>query len=269
MSVPLLCAEGLVFRVAGRALVDGVGFALRPGEVLGLVGPNGAGKSTLLRLVSGEIAPHAGSIALAGAPLSAMPAWRQAEHRAVMTQASTLAFAFTVEEVVALGVDGVAPAMAGGAREAICGEALQAADVLHLAGRAYPTLSGGEQQRVRFARALAQLRATRRRETRQLLLLDEPVASLDLTHQFQLMRAVRRLADEGIGVVAVLHDLNLAIRFADRLLVLHQGRVAAAGAPAEVVTRDMLRAVFDLDLALDMLPPGIPAVLPQNYASAS
>ncbi|MFN3717203.1 MAG: ATP-binding cassette domain-containing protein, partial [Thiobacillus sp.] len=189
-----------------------------------------------------------------------------ASQRAVMAQASRLAFPFSVVEVVRIGIDSVGRALTRGERERIIAEALAAADIGHLAGRSYQTLSGGEQQRVQFARTFAQLKAGRRVTERQVLFLDEPVANLDLSHQIALMESAARLAREGVGVIAVLHDLNLAATFADHVAVMNRGRLQALGAAGAVITRAMVRDVFGVDLCREApVPGGLPVVLPQNY----
>jgi iron complex transport system ATP-binding protein len=263
---PLLEARDLVASFGGRRVVDDVSLSLGAGEMIVVVGPNGAGKTTLTKLLTGELRPDSGEIRIGGEALSAVPPWQLAARRAVMAQASRLAFPFTVAEVVRIGIDGVGRALTRPMREGIIAEALDAADIGHLVGRGYQMLSGGEQQRVQFARTYAQLRAGRVAAERQVLFLDEPVASLDLAHQIALMDCAQRLAREGIGVIAVLHDLNLAATFADRILVMSAGRCHAFGAPAEVVTRTTVRDVFGVDLCRDGQASGLPVVLPQHLA---
>ncbi len=252
----------------GRAKpVDDVSLALAAGELLVVVGPNGAGKTTLMKLLTGEVSPSEGQVILDGGDLSRIPAWRLAAKRAVMAQATRLAFPFTVAEVVRIGIDSVGRALTRADRERTIGEALRAADIGHLTGRSYQTLSGGEQQRVQFARTFAQLKAGQRTSDRQMLFLDEPVANLDLAHQIALMESAATLAREGVAVIAVLHDLNLAATFADRILVMHRGRAHALGKPAEVVTRANVELIFGVDICReDSTAGGLPVVLPQNYA---
>ncbi|MBN9063136.1 MAG: ATP-binding cassette domain-containing protein, partial [Rhizobiales bacterium] len=167
----LLHADGLTFRVRERALVEAASLAVEPGELIVIVGPNGAGKTTLLKLLTGEIRPDGGVARLDGVDIHAMPAWSLAARRAVMAQAARLAFPFTLAEVVRLGIDSVGRLLPPARRRAIVEEALAAADVGALAGRLYQTLSGGEQQRAQFARALAQLEAGRTTSQRQVLFL--------------------------------------------------------------------------------------------------
>ncbi len=246
--------------------MDGASLALLPGTTTILIGPNGAGKSTLLKLLTGEIAPSGGQIRIEGEPLRAIPAWRLACQRAVMAQHARLAFPFSVYEVARLGVDGIGRALTRERREAIVAECLASAGVFDLADRRYQTLSGGEQQRVQFARVLCQLEAGRSVAARQLLFLDEPIASLDLCHQLALLDMARSIAARGVAVLIVLHDLNLAVTYADHLVVMDRGRIIAQGAPAQTLDDALLQQVFRVDLSLSRAPaPGMPFLLPQQH----
>lgn len=262
MNSVLLRARGLSYRHEGRALVAEVDIELRGGEITVVVGPNGAGKSTLLKLLSGELKPHAGEVAIGGKPIAAMEPWRLACHRAVMSQNVEIGFAFTVREVVALGFAGVGRRKAAQSREEIAEACLEMADVACLADRNVLTLSGGERQRVQFARVLAQLMAGASAAEGQILLLDEPTASLDLAHQLRLLDGARRMADARLAVLAIVHDLNLAAAYADTLVVVSQGRIVARGRPAKVLTDELMRDVFDVALRVGATPPaGEPFVL--------
>ncbi|MCQ4348144.1 heme ABC transporter ATP-binding protein [Pseudomonas stutzeri] len=253
----MLSAEGLRVCRGGCPVVHGVDLLLRPGELFGVLGPNGAGKSSLLAALCGELAPAAGRLLLAGRPLAAWPGRERAQQLAVLPQTSTLGFAFRVEEVVAMGR---LPHASGRVHDAaVVAAALAAADVAHLAGRSYLALSGGERQRVHLARVLAQLWPG---ESGQVLLLDEPTAMLDPLHQHAILEAVRRLAARGVAVLAVLHDLNLAARYCDRLLLLESGRVHALGSPVEVLQAGPIRAVFGLEVLVQRHPErGHPLVI--------
>jgi iron complex transport system ATP-binding protein len=262
----LVQARGLSFSAGGRALVRDATLALEPGSTTILIGPNGAGKSTLLKLMTGEAKPSGGEIRFDGEALAAIPAWRLACQRAVMAQHARLVFPFSVYEVASLGVDGIGRAMTRLRRDALVGECLAAAGVLDLAGRAYQTLSGGEQQRVQFARVLCQIEAGRSVASRQALFLDEPIASLDLCHQLALLDMARAVAARGVAVLIVLHDLNLAVTYADHLVVMDQGRIITQGAPAKTLDDALLRQVFKVDLSLSRAPvPGLPFLLPQQH----
>lgn len=236
-----------------------VSAALLPGEIVAIVGPNGAGKTTLLRVAAGELPPSSGSVELAGRQLAHWPLQVRARHIAVLPQASSLNFPFTVAEVVALGRS---PHSSGKAIDtAIVTAALAAMDMTHLRDRLYTHLSGGEKQRTQLARVMAQIWRAEDAGTR-LLLLDEPTASLDLGHQQQLMQRVREFAAGGAAVLMVLHDLNLALGFADRLLALHHGGVIADGPAAEVLSAELLRHLFGASAELFLHPrTGRPVVL--------
>lgn len=254
MSV-LLRGSGLTFEIDGRRLVDGVDIELAAGEVLAVAGPNGAGKSTLLRLLAGELEPTSGTVELNGRPLGDLHHHECARLRAVVPQDTVLQFAFTVREVVAMGRH---PHRHNGGgerdREAI-ESAMRWTETLELHRRTYPTLSGGERGRTTFARVLAQ--------ESPILLLDEPTAALDIRHQERAMTVARSFADSGGAVMAVLHDLNLAAAYADRIAILHEGRVAGLGPPWAVFREDLLGSVFDHPVVVTRSPCGdSPLVVP-------
>ncbi|HEY5796737.1 MAG TPA: heme ABC transporter ATP-binding protein [Bosea sp. (in: a-proteobacteria)] len=262
----IVSARGLSFHVGGRALVGDATLDLLPGTTTILIGPNGAGKSTLLKLMTGEAKASRGDVSIDGEKLHAIPAWRLACQRAVMAQHARLVFPFSVFEVASLGVDGIGRALSRQRREALVGECLAAAGVLDLAGRRYQTLSGGEQQRVQFARVLCQIEAGRSVASRQALFLDEPIASLDLCHQLALLDMARAIAARGVAVLIVLHDLNLAVTYADHLVVMDQGAIIAQGAPSKTLDDALLRQVFKVNLSLSRAPsPGLPFLLPQQH----
>ena len=264
MTAPL-AAEGVSYRAGPATLVDDVSLDLAAGQVTVIIGPNGAGKSTLVKLLSGELHAASGRVTYGGEDVRTIPPWRLACLRSVLPQANRLAFPFTVEEVVRIGIDGIGRGLSRRDRARIAAEALERAGVVHLGSRAYQSLSGGEQQRSQFARILAQLSAGRSIADRQVLLLDEPIASLDLKHQLSLLEAARGLARDGVTVLAVLHDLNLAATFADTVLVMARSRAFASGSPAAVITNRTVREVFEVELAVGALPPpGLPFLLPRR-----
>lgn len=231
------------------AVLENVELTLPAGQVLGVLGANGAGKSSLLAALSGELEPAQGQVLLQGRPLRAWPARERALQLAVLPQSSTLNFAFSVEAVVAFG--GLPHSEARQQTEQRVAAALQAADAVHLRGRNYLELSGGERQRVHLARVLAQLWPG---QPGQVLLLDEPTAMLDPAHQHGILQAVRQLAGRGVAVLVVLHDLNLAARYCDHLLLLHQRHVHAQGSPAQVLEASLLEQVFGLPVLVQRHP---------------
>ncbi|WP_043308761.1 heme ABC transporter ATP-binding protein [Pseudomonas sp. ML96] len=245
----MLRAQDLSVRRGGATVLEGVDLALQPGEVLGVLGPNGAGKSTLLGALCGELDADDGSVTLDGQALGAWAGQERARRLAVLPQSSTLSFAFPVAEVVAMGR---LPHDTGRVRDAeIIDAALRAADAEHLRGRSYLALSGGERQRVHLARVLAQLWPG---GEGQVLLLDEPTSALDPLHQHTTLQAVRDFAGQGAAVLVILHDLNLAARYCDRILLLQDGRPHAFGSPDEVLQAEPLRAVFGLDVLIQRHP---------------
>jgi iron complex transport system ATP-binding protein len=252
----------------GRAeVLRGVSLAVAPGEVVAVLGPNGAGKSTLLAVLAGTLRPHRGEAVLEGRALAGWHPRALALRRAVLPQHSELAFGFDVLEVVLLGRSPHAGTASRREDLAIAEACLAEAEVAQLAGRDYTTLSGGERQRVQLARVLAQVGfgvgfpRGGEGEARYLL-LDEPTASLDPAHQHATLRTARRVAAEGVGVLAILHDLNLAAMYADRLVVLSRGEVAAAGAAEAVLTEDLVRDVFELPVHVTRHPTrGCPQVV--------
>jgi iron complex transport system ATP-binding protein len=252
---PIITARGLTYRKGGRDLVAAIDLDIRSGEIAVVVGPNGAGKSTLVKLLCGEITPTSGGASFEGADTASVAPWLLACRRAVMPQASRIFFPFTAFEIARLGVDGLGRGLGARQREAIVLRALERADALHLAERRITTLSGGEQQRVHFARALAQLEAGKTVADRQVLFLDEPIASLDLRHQLAVLDEAAVLARSGVAVVAVLHDLQLSAARADRLHVLHEGRLAASGIARDVLTPALMSEVFGVSLTTPQVPP--------------
>jgi iron complex transport system ATP-binding protein len=248
----LLTAERVTFSVGSRRLVNEIDFSAEPGRVVAIVGPNGAGKSTLLRLLSGELRPTSGNVLIAGQPVTAIPPARLAAKRTMMLQNSRVVFPFTAFEVVRLGAEGIGAGLTRKDRDRLAFSALMQAGADAYAGRSFQTLSGGEQQRVSFARALAQLAAGETIEAARILFLDEPIASLDVRHQLALLGHARELARTGqILVVVVLHDLALAHTFADRILVLQDGKLAASATAAEPLSRDAIERVFGVSIAAE------------------
>ncbi|MFC5724029.1 heme ABC transporter ATP-binding protein [Streptomyces gamaensis] len=250
-------ARALRVRVGGRDVLDGVDLAVAAGEVLALVGPNGAGKSTLLAALACDLPAGSGEVRIDGAPAGGWTAGELALRRAVLPQSAELSFPFPVEDVVRMGR---AP-WAGTAAEDEDGEAVRAAmaaaEVTGFAGRAFGALSGGERARVALARVLAQ--------RTPLLLLDEPTAALDLRHQELVLRICRERAAAGDAVVVVLHDLGLAGAYADRVAVLHEGRIAADGPPAEIFAPELLGRVYMQPVDVIAHPhSGAPLVVPRR-----
>jgi len=229
-----------------RRVLRAVSLRAQPGRLLALVGPNGAGKSSLLGMLAGLLAPTQGRVTLDGHSLAQWSPAALARRRAMLSQQVQLGFGFRVDEVVNLGRSphGVRRDDADDRR--IVDAALRAAHAWHLRERGYLELSGGEQQRVQLARVLAQVWESG--DGPSWLLLDEPEAGLDIAHQHFVLRRARLLACQGYGVVVVLHDLNLAVRYADEVALLEHGRLLRHGPPAEALEPRVLSEVYGLPL---------------------
>ena len=276
----MLQAHGIAVQRGERQILSDIDLSLPAGQVIGVLGANGAGKSTLLAALAGELSPSAGRITLNGRPLSAWPAAERASCRAVLPQSPSLQFDLPVATVIGMGAypharhtrtgaprtdsrDTAQAAIAEDQR--ILQRVLALADVQDLYERRYRRLSGGEQQRVHLARVLYQLLLARQgHDEYRVLMLDEPTASLDPRHQLHLLSAVHTLVhEENVAALVIVHDLNLAAGCCDRLLLLGQGRVAACGTPAQVLTPDTLRQVYGVEATVLPHPnqPGRPLVV--------
>jgi iron complex transport system ATP-binding protein len=220
-----------------------------------IVGPNGSGKSTFLKAFSGEWPFDRGDIYYDGQSLAAIGKTQLAQRRAVMSQLPELHFPVRVDDIVMMGRYPHFTWRHGPHDAEICRQAMERLGVLELADRDYLTLSGGERQRVQFARALAQIWDPPAAGSRYLF-LDEPVSSLDVHYQHEFLALARTLAASGIVLVAVLHDLNLALQYADRILFLKEGNIVAAGAAPEIVTPELIGAVFGITAHLLLHPYG-------------
>ncbi len=244
----------------GRALLREVMLSLMPGEVLALLGPNGAGKSTLARVAAGELSPDGGSVWVDGKPLTSLPRVSLARRRAVLAQSTHVAFPMSVAEVVELGRSPYASFASRLEDEQAVERAMLRAGVTALRHRSYATLSGSEQQRVQLARVFAQLDGASDPGTRYLI-LDEPTSSLDLAHQHQILAAVQALARNGFAVLTVLHDPNLASRYADRIAVLRDGVITALGTPAQVLRPATIEHAFGIAARILADADGSPVVV--------
>ena len=245
-----LIAENIRVSYGQRQALNGISLTAKPGEVTAIVGPNGSGKSTLLGAITASL-PFSGDVSLNGRDIRALKPWELAAERAVLPQSSRLAFPFTVIEVVRLGLQ----SGTAGDRPEVPMQALARVGLAHYANRTFQELSGGEAQRVMLARVLAQVWAPIEEGRPRWLLLDEPVSSLDIAHQLQVMEIARDFAHQGGGVIAVMHDLNLTALFADRVAVLADGHALAFGTPQEVLTDDILSRAYGCTLRVSSPPP--------------
>lgn len=239
-------ARGIVLNCGERRLLDKVSVYANAGEILALMGPNGAGKSTLLKVLSGDTVPAQGEVQLAGKPLNSWNIRELSLLRGVLAQQNHLTFSFSALQVVEFGRFAQKMGALDTEDKLIASEALGLLEANDLAYRDYTTLSGGEQARVQCARVLAQIWRPWNQKPRALL-LDEPTAALDLRHQTTVLKAVQGFAKrEKVAVIAVVHDINLAARFADRIVWMKAGQVLGEGSPDKTITPELLHTVYGL-----------------------
>lgn len=255
----MLEASNITFRVGDKSLISEMSVSFAPGRLHLIIGPNGAGKSTLIKVLARLLRPHNGKVEYEGADAHHTNEAELAKRRAVLSQAIEVAFPLTVREVVMMGRYPHFGGRPGPVDEKIVDEMMEFFDVTEFTDRNYQTLSGGERQRVNFARVLAQLwriesgasaasAAPATPSSCRYLFLDEPLTFLDIRHQIEFMKKVRAFTNApDVVTVGVVHDLNLAARFADQIVLLNHGRIVATGTAAEVLTTDRIRQVFGVE----------------------
>lgn len=256
MKNSALSIQNLSLQLGDRVILDNVSTQLYSGELTILLGPNGTGKSSLLKLITKEW-PTTGNIEYFSKAADQWDRARLAKHLGVLPQSSNLSFNFSVREVVELGALALSTSQKDIA--AIAELNMIKTDVIHLADRLYPSLSGGERQRVHFARVLTQLEQS---GAQKILLLDEPTSALDLSHQHKTLALAKSLTQHGAAVLIVMHDLNLAAQYADRILILNKGKLVADGAPWDTLTEDVIGSVYQWKVAIIAHPErGYPVVM--------
>nr|WP_295925741.1 heme ABC transporter ATP-binding protein [uncultured Dyadobacter sp.] len=259
----MIQVQNAVFEVRGRKLLNDVSFSVNAGEFWAIVGANGAGKSTLVKLLSSELAATSGSILFHGKELRKYKLKELAKKRVVLSQQNVISLSFTVQEIVLMGRYPFYDNNPTQRDLAIVDLCLKKVGIGHFKNRIYPTLSGGEQQRVQLARALAQVWEIEN----GLLLLDEPTTGMDLLHQYETFQLARELSGKGFAVVAVIHDLNQALQYADSVLMLKAGRVLSTGSPEAVLTEQSICEAFGLPVQI--IQPGLtpyPVIVPNMPA---
>lgn len=243
----MLTAHQITYAAGGKTILEGVTLAFNPGQIHLIIGPNGAGKSTLVKILSGQVRPQEGEVQYAGRPISEMDVSQLAKIRAVLSQHMELAFPMPVDEVVMMGRYPHFTSRPSSADYAICEEAMRYFDVLEMHKRNYLTLSGGEKQRVHFARVLSQVWGSADDGIR-MVLLDEPLTFLDVYYQMDFMEKLVALArTQQLIVAGVVHDLQLAGKYADHLVLLHLGRVIASGEKKAVLTKELIQKAYRLE----------------------
>lgn len=239
-------ARGISYSVGKKELVSKVSFEVQPGELLAVIGANGAGKSTLLKLLCRDIKSSSGDILIRNKPIETYKLDALAKFRSVLAQSNTISVSFRVQELIMMGryphFDNHPTEEDGRIVKAV----MQETGVTQFANRDYNTLSGGEQQRVQLARVIAQIYD----QPNGLLFLDEPTNGLDILYQQQILSLARSLADRGYCVISILHDINFASRYADKVLILKQGKSIAFGEPKEVISCANIHQAFNIHVRL-------------------
>lgn len=246
----MLTVKHITSRVNGRELLSDVSAEFAAGKLHLITGPNGAGKTTLIKILARLLKPTCGSVEYDGEDVAAANELMLARRRAVLSQAVEIAFPLNVREVIMMGRYPHFGGQPGPVDERIVEDVMEMFEVTEFAARNYQTLSGGERQRVNFARVLAQLQRSHDDGPHQCryLFLDEPLTFLDIRHQIDFMKKIRAFADStDVVTIGVVHDLNLAARFADQILILNEGRIVAGGSPSEVLTAESILNVFGVE----------------------
>ena len=249
-----ISANAVTLSRGEQTIVDNISLDIPSGQVLAIVGPNGAGKSTLLSLLAGDVYPTSGSISYDGVNIDDLDIHKRALTRSVMAQSQIIAFNFSVFEIIHMGWLSDARGYNENRVPRIIEDIARQCEIYDLLNRSYNSLSGGEKQRVHFARALLQLWLPDNINENRYLLLDEPLASLDISHEIKILKAIKHKAESGIGVLVVMHDLNLAAKFSDKIIVLSNGKLIKYGTPKEVFTQALLSEVYSIPIIVNQNP---------------
>ena len=260
----MLSIKNISYSVGKKEIVKNISVDFLPGEFTMILGPNGSGKSTFLKLFSGEIKAKEGTIFYLDTKISELKKEALAKVRAVMSQQPELGFPLTVDEVVMMGRYPHFTFNPGKKDEAICNEVIEQMNISELKDRNYLTLSGGEKQRVQFARVLAQIWEMPSHGHRYLF-LDEPLTNLDINYQQEFLTIARSLTKTDTVLVAVMHDVNLAVQYADKLIFLKDGVMVSYGNPLDILSEELIKNVFDVDTKIITNPvSGLPLMVYAN-----
>ena len=236
--------------LGGRDILNNISVEISAGEITTVIGPNGAGKSTLLKALAGDIKPDKGNIFYDGKNLIDINIQERAFTRSVMSQLQPIAFDFSVREIIEMGwIDRGQSDYAEEFENAVMDIVLECG-VENLIHRNFNTLSGGEQRRIHFARTLLQLWRPSYAKDPKYLLLDEPTANLDLTYEVKMLNIIKEVSKEGSGVMLVLHDLNLAAKYSDKIILLSNGKMVKIGSPKDVLKAELLSVIYDIDIKI-------------------
>lgn len=251
------------FHIKGKPLLKQINLSVAAGEITAILGPNGAGKSSLLRIISKELRPHSGQISYNGENIRSIGTCMLSRIRAVMSQHSHIVFPFSAEKVVELGA--IAHESKRN-RTAMVKEVMELTDTLRFKDREIQSLSGGERQRVHFARVLLQIWEPK--PYPRFLLLDEPTSSMDIAQQHQLLQMAAKLKSQNIGIMAILHDLNLAAQYADKVVLMRAGKIIHSGNTHEVLQSSWLAQTYDHPLSVIYNPENNqPVIISGSYSN--
>lgn len=252
--------ENICVKVGDKCLIDDISIDVKPGNFSVILGPNGAGKSTLLKVFSNDISPIKGETRLEGTPIKLYERGKIAKMRAVLPQSSNVTFNFTGIDIVKMGR--IPYNESDLASASVIDEVMNITKTKEFVNRQYNTLSGGERQRVQFARVLAQIWPNENDRETKYLLLDEPTSALDPLYQLEILKIAKWLAkDKGFGVLAVLHDLNQAMSFADEIYLLKDGKLAKSGAPETVLDQATIQNIWGITIEFLKTRNGNPAIV--------
>jgi iron complex transport system ATP-binding protein len=245
----MLSVKGITYQVGKKSILNGITTEFSKGQFHVIVGPNGSGKSTFLKIFSGELKPSSGEVIYDDEVIHTTQKLKLAKKRAVMSQQPELHFPLAVSEVVMMGRYPHFNFKPSSTDIAICKEAMQKTEVEEFADRNYLTLSGGEQQRVQFARVLSQIWETNNNDHKYLF-LDEVVSHLDLKHQQQVLQIAKTLCENNVTVICILHDLNLALRYADRILFMKDGAICHEFIKGQTLSPEIIKEVFEVNVSI-------------------
>tara|TARA_Y100000591_G_scaffold277560_1_gene255280 strand:+ start:1798 stop:2571 length:774 start_codon:yes stop_codon:yes gene_type:complete len=240
------------YSVKDFEIVKDISIEIMPGELLTVLGPNGSGKSTLLKLISGDITPTKGEIFIDSEPLKTISIRRRALKRSVMSQSQQIMYDFSVEDIIRMGWLNDLKNKSNFNFLNILKDISSECEISHLLNRSINNLSGGEQRRVHFARALIQLKNDLNNQDNKYMLLDEPTANLDISYELNLIKILKKEVSNGIGVFLILHDLNLALNFSDKIALLKEGRLVEFGQPMRIFNDKTLSEIYDTPISVDL-----------------
>ena len=246
-------SEKISLKYNDKSILEDINIEIKKGMILSILGPNGAGKSSLLNILSGDIESNIGNVFYDNTDIKNISIQERAFIRSVMSQNQPIVFDFSVRDIVEMGwLDKGIIKYSNNINNAIIG-VLNDCEIAHLEKRKFNTLSGGEQRRVHFARSLIQLWRESGNKDSRYLMLDEPTSNLDLSHQIKLMNMLKKLANDGVGILLILHDLNLAFNFSDYIAIIKNGKLFAYDKPLNIINKNILEDVFELTFNVDII----------------